>query len=97
MIEGAAVLLAGIVIGWWLDRRMVNYQLREMGSAAKASRPLCSCGDPPSVHDPGTKECQAEHLVVWNQYGHKHLRPCPCRRYDGPEPLPEFYAPEIEP
>jgi hypothetical protein len=27
----------------------------------------------------------------------ERLVPCDCRRYDGPEPLPDFYAPEIKP
>lgn len=91
MIEGAAILLAGIVVGWW-GRRLAE---RQPPSGAPKSGPLCSCGDPPSLHDPKTKQCHAEHLVSWNHYGAKELRPCPCRRYDGPEPLPEFYAPEI--
>jgi hypothetical protein len=95
MLEGAAILLAGMVLGHWLSRRILGLRLRGLGKLPP--KPVCSCGDPPSLHDPKTKHCQAERLVQYNSIGNKELRRCPCRRYDGPEPLPEFYAPELNP
>lgn len=63
------------------------------------------------MHDPQTGECHAETsyplsrsgpvLNDWKDkiIGYKQeefeTRRCACRRYAGPEPLPEFYAPEI--
>ena len=56
---------------------------------------MCSCKHAPSFHDPETGRCHykwkaaVNYLDVWQT--------CACRRYDAPEPLPEYYAPELNP
>ena len=93
MIEGAAILLAGMVLGHWLSRRILSLRLRGLGRLPP--KPVCSCKHAPSFHDPETGRCHykwkaaVNYLDVWQT--------CACRRYDGPTPLPEYYAPELNP
>ena len=77
MLEGALILLAGIVIGRVLPGRRRK--------KAATGGPVCGCGHHHSYHDPETGRCNA------TRFGD----PCKCLSYTGPEPLPEFYAPEI--
>ena len=86
MIEGAAILLAGVVLGW------IGRGVRRGGS--KSGQAICSCGDPRGKHIDGKGACQAEHKRSSN--GIQEFRPCGCQMYDGPEPLPGYYAPEIQ-
>jgi hypothetical protein len=72
---------------------------REVQPAALAKHlprafPICSCGDPRGKHIDGKGACQAEHKQSSN--GYQEFRPCGCQMYDGPEPLPGHYAPEIQ-
>ncbi len=92
MLEGAIILLAGILIG---------IGVRSLPARRKAPKPVeavCGCTHHHSMHDPETGECNAEVQVAkynrgqWIGYEHK---PCACRRYSGPEPMPTYYAPEI--
>ena len=94
MIEGAAILLAGMALGHWLSRRILDLRLRGLNKLPP--KPACSCGHAVSFHDPETKRChgkvhEKDYAGFWNWVQ------CTCRRYDGPEPLPEFYAPELNP
>jgi hypothetical protein len=59
MLEGALILLAGILIGW---------VARSLPARRKDPKPV--------------------------EAGYEH-KPCACRRYSGPEPMPTYYAPEI--
>jgi hypothetical protein len=90
---------AGIMIfelGQWLPRPPSLRRRR----APAAPKPVCGCDHHYSLHDPETARCHGtvkstsayNHIGVW--VGHKDL-PCTCRRYSGPVPLPEYFAPEI--
>jgi hypothetical protein len=93
VLEGALILLAGIAAGWLL---------RSLPARRKDPKPVeaeCGCTHHHSMHDPETGECNAEVAVArynkdgdWTGY---EYRPCACRRYSGPEPMPTYYAPEI--
>lgn len=88
LIEGAAILLAGIGIGrWWPARRR----------AAKpgAVEPVCGCEHHYSYHDPASGRCHGLTRVPSTMSVDSHHRPCTCRVYTGPTPLPEYYAPEV--
>lgn len=93
MITGALILLAGIAIGMILR----SFPARRKGP--KPVEAVCGCEHHHSMHDPETGACHATVQVSrysrdgeWTGYEQK---PCACRRYSGPEPLPSFYAPEI--
>jgi hypothetical protein len=92
MIEGALILLAGILIGGVGVRVLDRFPRTP---SQKAIKPRCSCNHAPSFHDPKTGRCH----YAWTERLNYHDTEltCTCRRYDGPEPLPEFYAPEILP
>lgn len=80
LLEGAAILAAGMGIGrYWPAPRRRR--------VPKAVTPVCGCNHNVSFHDPKTGRCHKISSMDSSQ--------CPCRRYTGPEPLPEYYAPEI--
>lgn len=90
MLAGAGIFLAGMVTGrtWPSRRRKV-----------KPVKPICGCKHHHSFHDPDTGACygkatEAEYNVIGGWIG-EHKVPCTCRKYSGPEPLPELFAPEI--
>jgi hypothetical protein len=92
VLEGAIILLAGIAIGAVLGR------LPARRKDPKPVEAVCGCTHHHSMHDPETGACNAEVQVAkynsgqWAGYEHK---PCACRRYSGPEPLPAYFAPGI--
>ena len=89
MIEGAAILLVGLVAGYLAGRR------NRRTAAPKIIEAVCSCRHPRGQHVDGKGACQAKSKESAN--GVQMFVPCPCQLYDGPEPLPQFYAPEIHP
>jgi hypothetical protein len=94
MLEGALILLAGILIGIGIGVRV----------AARRDGPnpvtaVCGCTHHYSMHDPKTGACVAtvpvdKYAQNGEQIG-KELVPCACVRYVGPEPLPTYIATEI--
>jgi hypothetical protein len=85
LLVGAAVYVAGLLTGRFLPARKHGPQ---------PVRPVCGCEHAVAYHDPKTGECHARrNLGYWS--GKDHFEGCTCRRYTGPEPLPEYYAPEI--
>lgn len=69
----------------------------------KPVRPVCGCEHELAYHDPASGQC---HKLVkgkeikWDDEDPRYARgwervQCQCRRYTGPQPLPEYYAPEI--
>jgi hypothetical protein len=93
MLEGALILLAGILLGRFLPGR------RKGPRPPKPVEAVCGCTHHHAVHDPKTGACNAS--VPVNRYsksgdwtGHDY-RPCACVNYSGPLPLPEYFAPEI--
>ena len=67
-------LLAGVKIG-----------RRTRPKPPEPIRPVCSCGHGYGTHA-DSEGCRAKALIKYNAYGDKHLEPCPCLRYDGPDP-----------
>lgn len=89
MIEGAAILLVGLVAGYIAGRR------NRRTPAPNTTGAVCSCHHPRGQHLDGKGACQTKSKVTVN--GTQMFVPCSCQLYDGPEPLPQFYAPEIQP
>lgn len=94
MIEGALILLAGILIGRLLPGR------RKARRPPEAPEAVCGCRHHYSFHDPESGRCHGtdSQATAFDGYGiaraWKQI-PCTCRKYAGPEPLPTYYAPEI--
>jgi hypothetical protein len=79
-IIAAVALLTGFVLGRVPGRRGPSERIE----------PVCGCDHHHSFHDPKTGACHARVSIgIWD------YEQCTCRRYSGPEPLPDFYAPEI--
>jgi hypothetical protein len=92
MLEGALILLAGILIGRFMPAR------RRRAKPPKPVKPICGCTHGIQTHDPGTKRCHAQ-VQTYRHNGVKEVldgyADCACVCYSGPTPYPEFYAPEI--
>lgn len=84
MIEGAAILAVGLLVGWLGGR---FGRRRNTGGAPGPVKPICTCGHARSYHLDGKGRCQK---VPYDSQ-------CKCQMYDGPQPLPEYFAPEIQP
>jgi hypothetical protein len=89
MLAGGGLVILGVVVGWFLPVRRISR------ASSKTPRPLCGCDHELSFHDPASGKCHALLYVPPTQARMSHHVPCPCRQYSGPQPLPEFYAPEI--
>ena len=93
-LEFAAVALVGVLIGRFLPNR------RKGPKPPRPVEPVCGCDHHHSYHDPATGECNAA-VDVPSQYNGIGSpvawkpAPCGCRRYSGPQPMPEFFAPEV--
>lgn len=93
-LTGAGILLLGILIGRFLPGR------RRQPKPPEPVKPICGCSHGVHTHDPKSGACQAQVKMykyspsagreVFDKYG-----PCACVRYSGPQPITEFYAPEI--
>lgn len=81
MLAGAGIFALGAVFGRFVPGRR---------KGPKPAKPVCGCEHAASYHDPQTREC---HKDVYQSNG-RYVR-CRCRQYTGPEPMPEYYAPEI--
>lgn len=55
----------------------------------RSPQPICGCGHHRSFH---TENGECHH---WTPQGRVVERMCGCQKYIGPEPLPQYYAPEI--
>lgn len=89
MIEGAVIFAVGSFVGWLIGRSS------RQSKVPRAVKAICSCGDPLGQHVDGKGECQAVHAFV-DGIRTRSLVSCTCQVYDGPERLPQMYAPEIE-
>jgi hypothetical protein len=97
VVEGAAILLAGILIGVLGDRLLSRSGRRKQRTEVEA---ICGCEHSIAYHDRQTGHCAGMRKAAskWDEFGDPVAwteQPCTCRRYSGPEPLPEFYAPEV--
>jgi hypothetical protein len=95
MIEGALILLAGILTGRFLPGRRGKLKL------TKPPKPVCGCSHHHSFHDRESSRCHATvngvpiHRDRFGDADAWEQAQCPCRAYSGPEPMPSYYAPEI--
>lgn len=94
LLEGALIAVGAFIAGQWLPRPH-----RRGIRSPKPVEPICGCEHHYSFHDPKTGECHGtDRRAKYNDRGTYvgvHEIPCTCRHYTGPEPLPEFYAPEL--
>ena len=93
LLEGALILLAGILLGWIL---------RSLPARRKGPEPVeavCGCKHHHSMHHPQTGKCNA--AVPVDKYDGRGIRigkdylSCACVHYSGPLPYPEYYANDI--
>lgn len=92
-IEFALVALAGVLLGRFLPNR------RKEPKGTEPIKAVCGCGHHHSYHDPQTGACAHKkrlvtHSDVWNTHYGETVE-CSCRQYSGPQPMPEFFAPEV--
>ena len=89
---GAVILAVGMLIGRRMRRK-----------PPKPPAIKCGCGHNYGAHENGGR-CMAGVKTAneWSldKYGdreasHWHYPQCPCRAYDGPEPLPRSWTPEL--
>jgi len=93
MLEGALILLAGVLAGRLLPARRRTPKPRPQPQA------VCGCGHHYSFHAPATGACKGtDRRRKYSDNGNDlgvHDFACGCQRYAGPQPLPDIYAPEI--
>jgi len=87
MLEGALILLAGVLVGRFMPGR------RRRPKPLPPPKPICGCGHHRSFHSDG-KACTKD-VERYNSIKGTHWVECACGEYTGPEPAPSFYAPEI--
>ncbi|WP_067512511.1 hypothetical protein [Nocardia puris] len=86
---GAGLLGLGWVVGRFGHRRHTR--------AARRSLPArCGCGHDLALHDRATGTCHAE-ISRRAPHGLREWVRCNCRRYTGPTPLEDVFAPPILP
>lgn len=93
LLAGAGLIAGGIVLG------RLTVRPRRTGTVVPPRR--CSCKHARSSHEHPTGPCheQVEQANRWDSYGKPTgyvYVPCPCQRYDGPEPMPSTYWPGVE-
>ncbi len=79
LLTGGVLVAVGVLIGWKLPVRR----------RSTSAEPRCGCGHALAFHDPKQGVCH------WVKEGVIDTHHCGCRQYTGPQPLPEYYAPEV--
>ncbi|MFB7722789.1 MULTISPECIES: hypothetical protein [unclassified Nocardia] len=93
MIDPISLLIgAGLVGGGWALGRFGSRPAKKPAVATA----LCGCGHDLAVHDRESGQCHGETFRNTG-VGIKAWVPCNCRRYTGPTPLEEFFAPPVLP
>jgi hypothetical protein len=85
VIEGAAILLLGMLIGWIVRSLAMRRKAQPQIADPVA---ICGCTHHYSFHD--GEGCHHE-FVRWVN-GVPTPRGCSCKKYVGPEPLPTMTA-----
>lgn len=91
-LSGAGTLLAGIILG------RITRPKRTAAPAQPPKTRCGSCGHGLGMHSKGSGECHGSSERDAYSAGYwmgKESIPCGCQHYDGPQPLPEYFAPEI--
>jgi hypothetical protein len=89
MLVGAGLVAVSGSIGWfigWISGRRHHSDRHPRPS----SELICSCGHGYGTHE-DEKRCHGVNKAKRN--GMHVLDPCPCRQYDGPEPLLRAWTP----
>jgi hypothetical protein len=88
---GAAVTGGGVLVG--VGARAMSAR-RPAAPLPPAAALVCSCTHPHSVHDAAAGRCCGlMKLERWSPNGVRRgfeWRACPCRGYDGPQPIALF-------
>lgn len=109
MAAGAVIFAAGAVFGRVMPARRKNPKLRKPPEPICGCEHHYSLHDPETKKCHGSVQSSGGRVPVRDEKGrpardawgdvvftsNHELLPCGCRRYTGPEPLPEYYAPEI--
>lgn len=95
MITGAGIFVSGYgfnsLISWWCG----DPEAAEEGPKG----PVCGCTHGLQTHDRKTGECKAavkkEKFAKGGEKSGHQWMDCACQQYVGPQPLTEYYAPDI--
>lgn len=100
-VSGAVVCASSYFYGLFRGHRQARgiIELEREAAGLTPVKPLCLCKHYLSYHD-AKGVCRKE----WTESRFTSIKgdhdvrvTCTCQKYVGPEPLPEFYAPEISP
>jgi hypothetical protein len=86
LVVGAALAIVPGWVGWLIGRASG----RRTARPAVTSTLVCSCGHGYGTHE-DEKRCHG--VDARRRNGMVVMDPCPCRQYDGPEPLPRAWVP----
>ncbi len=82
-------MLAAIVAVWFTVKLTRGPPHRE--SLPTIVKPVCGCGHHFAFHDLKTGRCNEYIETIRTS-----LTQCRCQHYSGPEPLPEYFVPELD-
>lgn len=88
MLLGAGLVVVPSTVAWLLGRASG----RRHADRPTTSTLLCSCGHGYGTHA-DERRCHGSDTRRRN--GLQEVDPCPCRLYDGPEPLPRAWSPAL--
>ncbi|GAA2321431.1 hypothetical protein GCM10010149_88090 [Nonomuraea roseoviolacea subsp. roseoviolacea] len=96
MLTGGVIALTSATLGFALARLSP-----ERRSESKQGKPICGCDHERAFHNLKTGECREQVQVVtktdeWGDPIKWVFEQCKCQHYTGPEPITQYYAPEIE-
>ena len=87
---GILVVAGLVIVATWAGWRLGRRQARPGGPTSQI---VCSCGHGYGTHD-NAQRCHGSDTRRRN--GLHVVDPCPCRLYDGPEPLPRVWTAALD-
>lgn len=99
--QGIAIFVIGLCVGMvfavLLQDIGARREARKRAEAAAAQpKPVCTCTHGRSMHEEGKGTCRVAEVRTHELTGREISRfVCPCQIYDGPVPLPSYYAQDI--